>query len=121
MYNYSAELLNGEDSSFCCRDGKIAVEPLPSLPSGWTEMFMDTNFRYDSYCLIMCMIFNYMIFYIQKSQSEVQQFVLIYSDESLWTGRICLNGRPKLHEDQWQNVPPCATWKHERNCKVVCS
>ena len=102
MYDYSAELLNGEDSSFCCRDGKIAVEPLPPLPSGWTQMFMDTNFRYDSYCLIICMIFNYMIFcflYIQKSQSEVQQFVLIHGDGSLWTGRICSNGRPKLRED----------------------
>ena len=75
MYHYSAELLNGEDSSFCCRDGKIAVEPLPPLPPGWTEMFMDTNFRYNSYYLIMYMLFNYMIFcspYIQESQSEVQ-------------------------------------------------
>ena len=98
MYHYSAGFLNGEDSSFCCRDGKIAVEPLPPLPPGWTEMFMDTNFRYNLYCLIISMLFTqFVVLYIQESQSEV----LIYGDGSLWIRRICSNDRPELREDQW--------------------
>ena len=43
-----AGLLQHEESSFCCRDRRIAVEPLPLLPSGWTEMFMDPVFRKNS-------------------------------------------------------------------------
>ena len=34
--------------SFCCHGGKIALEPLPLLPSIWTEMFMDLVFRKNS-------------------------------------------------------------------------
>ena len=76
MYNYSAELLNNEDSSFCCRDGKIAVEPLPPLSPGWTEMFMETNFRYNSYCIIMSILF-YMIFIFRKASRKYNSFTTI--------------------------------------------
>ena len=40
-----AGLLQQGESSFCCREGRITVEPLPPLPSSWTEMFMDPVFR----------------------------------------------------------------------------
>ena len=43
-----AELLYDEDSSFCCRRGKVAVELLPSLPPGWVEMLQDPIFRKHS-------------------------------------------------------------------------
>ena len=43
-----ARLLQHEESSFCRRDGKLAVEPLPALPSGWIEMFTDPMFRKNS-------------------------------------------------------------------------
>ena len=43
-----ARLLQHEESSFCCRYGKLAVEPLPALPSGWIEMFTDPMFRKNS-------------------------------------------------------------------------
>ena len=59
--NNSAELLQGEDSSFCCRDGRIAVE---LLPSGWTEMFMDNNFRYKVMCNVMMLL--WLFFYSGK-------------------------------------------------------
>ena len=40
--------LYSEEGCFCCHGGKIAVESLPQLPSGWTEMFMDSAFRKNS-------------------------------------------------------------------------
>ena len=40
-----AVLLMDEDTTFCCRSGKIDVDELPALPPRWLEMFHDVNFR----------------------------------------------------------------------------
>ena len=89
---------------------------LAGLKCSWMST-SGTNYMIDWYYMIVL----HAVLYFQESQPEIQQSVLLYGDGSLWTGRICSNDRPKLREDQWQNVPPSATWEHERNCEVVCS
>ena len=34
-----------EDTTFCCRSGKVDIDELPALPPRWLEMFHDVNFR----------------------------------------------------------------------------
>ena len=41
-------LLCRETETFCCRDGKVAITPLPALPEGWEQMFQSRDFRTHS-------------------------------------------------------------------------
>ena len=47
----NARLLSEENESFCCREGKVAITPLHSLPEGWEQMFRMPTFRYGSLCM----------------------------------------------------------------------
>ena len=41
-------LLQGEEESFCCRNGKIVLQPLQPLLASWPAMFRDRTFRQSS-------------------------------------------------------------------------
>ena len=40
-----AVLLKEEEHSFCCREGKMQLAPLPPLPRGWLEMCQTVAFK----------------------------------------------------------------------------
>ncbi|PVV01272.1 hypothetical protein BB560_004319, partial [Smittium megazygosporum] len=39
LQDYKVPLLSGKESSFCCQNNKIGLEPLPTLPREVSELF----------------------------------------------------------------------------------